>query len=201
VSNQWTAKANYGGGGRAEATGFSMNGKGYIGTGWTGTGSSPTMTNDFWEYDPITNQWTQKANFPGVGRASAVSFAANGKAYLGLGTDVQGTFLSDWWEYDPQTNQWTQKNDFPIAQIRSETFVIDGVGYVGGGWDIVTTHNKLWCYDAQSDSWTQMADIGTLPRQLGVGFAIESNGYIGTGAIWARHTTMISGDTRRRNYR
>lgn len=40
------------------ATGFSINSKGYIGTGYDGNSKK-----DFWEYDPATNSWTQKVHF------------------------------------------------------------------------------------------------------------------------------------------
>ena len=37
----------------------------YIGTG---NGNGYNLYNDFWEYDPSTNTWTQKANFGGSAR-------------------------------------------------------------------------------------------------------------------------------------
>jgi hypothetical protein len=42
---------------------------------------------DFWEYDPATNTWTQKADFGGTARYSAVGFSIADKGYLGTGTD------------------------------------------------------------------------------------------------------------------
>lgn len=50
-----TMPARYG------AVSFSINGKGYIGTGYNNV-----PKNDFWEFDPATNSLTQKANFGGV---------------------------------------------------------------------------------------------------------------------------------------
>jgi hypothetical protein len=41
---------------RYSAVSFSIGSKGYIGTGYDGA-----YKNDFWEYDPATNVWTQKA--------------------------------------------------------------------------------------------------------------------------------------------
>ena len=34
-----------------------------------------SVKKDFWEYDPATNAWTQKANFGGTGRANAAGFS------------------------------------------------------------------------------------------------------------------------------
>ena len=42
---------------------------------------------DFWEYDPIANTWTQKADFGGTARAVAVGFSIGSKGYIGTGFD------------------------------------------------------------------------------------------------------------------
>ena len=66
AGNVWNAKANLTGVGRLHAVGFSIGSKGYIGTG---LGASSVELADFWEYDPATDSWTQKANFGEIGRA------------------------------------------------------------------------------------------------------------------------------------
>src|SRR5436190_22202994 len=53
---------------RYGAVSFTIGTKGYVGTGHSGTGK------DFWEYDPATDTWTQKADFGGTGRSDAVAF-------------------------------------------------------------------------------------------------------------------------------
>ena len=60
AQNTWKKKADFGGLGRWAAVGFSIGSKGYIGTGVNGTS---TFLSDFWEYDPATNAWTQKADY------------------------------------------------------------------------------------------------------------------------------------------
>ena len=47
---------------------------------------------DFWEYDPATNAWTQKADFGGTARYGAVGFSIGSKGYIGTGSDLNGTF-------------------------------------------------------------------------------------------------------------
>jgi hypothetical protein len=46
--NAWTKKADFAGAGRYYATGFSINGKGYMGTGY----SNFAFTQDMWEFTP-----------------------------------------------------------------------------------------------------------------------------------------------------
>lgn len=50
-ANIWTQKANFSGTPRRGAFGFSISGKGYVGTG----NNASTFYNDLWEYDPGTN--------------------------------------------------------------------------------------------------------------------------------------------------
>lgn len=69
------------------------------------------MKKDFWEYDPATNAWTQKADFGGTPRFLATGFSISGKGYIGTGDGTTG-YTKDFWEYDPMTNIWTQKADF-----------------------------------------------------------------------------------------
>ena len=54
----WTQKAAFPGTSRHLAVAMAVDGKGYFGTGYDGT----DRLNDFWEYDPVANSWTQKAD-------------------------------------------------------------------------------------------------------------------------------------------
>src|SRR5438128_1515649 len=71
---------------------------------------------DFWRYDPLTNVWTQIADFGGEPRAAAVGFTIGSKGYMGTGQNFcncgPGALFNDFWEYDPSANAWTQKRDF-----------------------------------------------------------------------------------------
>jgi len=171
----WTQKANFGGGGRAGAVGFSIGTKGYIGTGWNGS----NFFSDFWEYDPSTNTWTQKADFGGAGRWDAVGFSIGNKGYVGTG----GGSCKDFWEYDPSTNTWTRKADFGGAgRSGAVGFSIGTKGYVGTGYGGNYEYFKdFWEYDPSTDTWTQKADFGGGERECAVGFSIGTKGYIGTG--------------------
>src|SRR6476659_4073799 len=69
---------------RIGAVGFSIGSKGYLGTGYSI--SSPYYTKDFWEYDPDSNAWTQKADVGGTDRYWAVGFSIVSKWYVGTGS-------------------------------------------------------------------------------------------------------------------
>ena len=161
------------------STGFSIGSKGYVGTGQDNSG----FRNDFWEYDPITNTWAQKANFEGSARWRTVGFSIGSKGYMGTGYD--GSFKKDFWEYDPVTDVWTQKANFGGTGRESAVgFSIGTKGYIGTGGSNYGTvfYNDFWEYDPSDNNWTQKATFGGLARVAAVGFAIGEKGYIGTGA-------------------
>jgi hypothetical protein len=56
---------------------------------------------DFWEFDPVTNVWTQLADFGGVARSDAVGFSIGTKGYIGTGRINLSTQLNDFWEFNP----------------------------------------------------------------------------------------------------
>lgn len=144
-NDTWTAVAPLPTAGRISAVGFAIGNKGYVGTGFiTGFGS----TNDFWEYNPQTNTWTQRQNVGGfTQRMEASGFAINGKGYLGTGDNYSsGTNYGDFWEYDPNTNMWTQIADFGGLPRRYLTsFTIGNKGYAGLGTN-GTNFQDVWEY-------------------------------------------------------
>ena len=140
TTDSWTQKDDFGGSARSGAVGFSIGGKGYIGTGYDGS-----YTKDFWEYDQATDIWTQKDDFGGSARSGAVGFSISGKGYIGTG--YAGTLL-DFWEYDPATNIWSQKDDFGGGKREQAVgFSISDKGYIGIGGIIGGSYKKdFWEY-------------------------------------------------------
>src|SRR6476620_9203850 len=88
---------------------FEINNKIYIVGGW----DFSVFTTEVWEFDPATNVWTQKNNFPGPGRRCGIAFAIGGKGYFGTGDNGTpfSNYLNDFYEYDPVLDTWTQKNN------------------------------------------------------------------------------------------
>ncbi len=72
---------------------ISIGDKGYIGTGENGT----TSFKDFWENDPATDTWTQKADFPGTVRGVLCVSQLALKDLCGLGWS-EGYIKNDFWE-------------------------------------------------------------------------------------------------------
>jgi len=147
-NNNWTQKSNIGGSlniKRAYMPGFAIGNLGYIGTGNDGSSDQK----DFWQYNPSTDTWTQKADFGGGVRNFAVGFSIGNKGYMGMGSDGSSD-KKDIWEYDPSTNTWTKKMDFPGnarsalggTSIGSKGYIGLGVALHGGG----SRYNDFWEY-------------------------------------------------------
>jgi N-acetylneuraminic acid mutarotase len=181
--NLWTAKANLPAQGRYGGFGFSINGMGYAGGGNPGSGTSQCLT-DFYEYNPATNSWLQKANFPGYPRYGMAGIAIGNNGYAGLGLNQIGAalFFNDWFEYSPVNNVWATKANLPAtARNYPFCFVIGNTGYLGGGENVVAL-NDFWSYDATNDAWQQLINFGGGNRWSAAGFSIGNFGYAGTGS-------------------
>jgi len=183
---QWTRKADLiGSSNRNMAVGFSIGNKGYIGTGSESTncGLPRRCENDykdFWEFDPVNNTWTQKADFGGDARIQAVGFSIGTKGYIGTGG--RGDYKTDFWEYDSANNIWTRKSDFPgLARWAAIGFSIGNKGYIGTGANGIRRFKDFWEYDSANNTWLQKADFPGTVRNGAVCFSIGSKGYIGLG--------------------
>lgn len=178
-TNEWTKKADFGGGERSFAVGFAIGKMGYIGTG-RGPNSYGSF-NDFWEYNPGNDSWTQKANLPGAIRNQAVGFSIGNKGYISLGAGAS----QDLWEWDQPSNTWNQKANFPGASRTDAVgFSIGNKGYIGTGAYVNGYTNQFWEWDQATNSWSKKADFPGIPRNDGTGFSIGKKGYIGTGAYY-----------------
>jgi N-acetylneuraminic acid mutarotase len=180
----WTQKMSVGINPRCSAAGMATSTKGYVACGHY-AGAGVDHLKDMWEYNPLTNTWTQRQDFPGVKRRWLTGFTINNKCYVGLGIYFSGasyTYYNDFYEFDPALNTWTAKAMFPGAARGSAfSFVLNGKGYVGGGSAASGILNDLWVYDPVANTWTQKNNIGCGARFACASFSIDNYAYVGTG--------------------
>ena len=185
LTDLWTQKADFPSGQRYYAAGFSIGSKGYIGTGINVNGGTGSITNDLWEYNPITNSWLKCANMPASPRTNAVAFSIGMKGYIGAG-GAGNVRLQDFWEYDPMVNSWTQLADFTGTarqNIGRAVFVIGNKAYLGTGSSNGIYYNDFWEYDPATNLWTRKADFPGSPRSGATGFSVCGSGYLGLGGV------------------
>lgn len=180
ASNNWIRKADCGidfDGGIA----MTINGKAYVGFGRSRNSPCCDFHKQIWEYDPNTNTWTRKSDFPGPGRWGPFGIGVNGKGYMGMGTVDNGAAIYDWWEYDPATDTWTQKTGIPSTGYHyfSTGFVINNKIYTG-----TTAYGmgRDWFeYDPATNNWARKADFPGTISFAASGFAIGTKGYVAGG--------------------
>lgn len=184
----WIKKANFGGEARHRCTAFSVGNKGYIGGGHINSGI-PVYHEDYWQYDPGSDTWTQIADFGGGKRYHSAAFSIGEFAYVGLGEDDDDNYHSDFYRYSPQYNIWQPIADMPgHARRGAVAFVIGDFGYVGTGQTHFGYEDDFYKYDPDANTWYTVADFLGEERSSAVAFAHNGKGYVGTGHIWGDHT-------------
>ena len=154
---------------RDNAVFFAINNKGYY-----GLGRDDNMSHyDFWEYNPNTNQWARKQDFPGSCPVDPATFSIDSRGYVALGTYLhyeegsvksEGSYLgNELWEYDPERDIWTRLSDYPgQPKTRAKGFSINRHGYIAGG--NISTHtpegtSEFYEYNPVSNQWAKRANI------------------------------------------
>ncbi len=177
-NDKWNKKADMPGVGVGYAGVFVINNKAYVVGGNTGKNSADG-TNQVYEYDPATDKWTKKANYPGSFiKNQPFAFALNGKGYISCG-QISGSRTDETYEYDPVADKWTKKKAFPGGEIAGGvSFVANGVAYCGMGGIAGGINNSdypltFYYYKPETDSWHYAAGMefplwGRMYAQVGV---------------------------------
>ncbi len=116
-----------------------------------------------YEYDPTTNQWSQKQAMP-VGLYDLTAHTVGNKIYV-FGGYGDGGFINSVMEFDPVNNQWAMKTPMPTYRYIFMSEAINGKVYVLGGQGTIDNgpweSGKPWeykshveIYDPATDTWT-----------------------------------------------
>lgn len=169
----WIQRTNYGSTGRHRGSGFAIGNKGYMGLGHVNGSNVNIVYKDWWEYDPSSDSWTQKADYPTPsGNYGAITFATSTRGYIGGGAMLNGEF----YEYNPQTNAWAAITNCPVSPSDQGAFAVNDKGYVING-------NQLWEYDPATDTWTARQNAPITFSSWCSGFSIGSSGYIKSNLV------------------
>lgn len=183
VSDTWAQVANLPGVARRDAIAFTINDKGYVGTGMDNADANlGSALNDFWQYDPLTNSWTQKSNYPGLPVYFATGFNIDTKGYICGGKRGPNWYISELWEYNPASDSWTGKTPFPGGvRYQLNSFVVGSSAYVGLGTDQDMYRYDMYEYKPALDEWTPKADLPASARGASHLFAIGNRGFVCMG--------------------
>jgi Galactose oxidase, central domain len=168
---------------------FTIGSKGYLGN-TTKCGGAPLCSHYFYEYDFISNTWSEKTPSPGPDRNSVNYFSIGNKGYIAGGVSNDGgSARKDTWEYNPANDSWTQKADLPASAplgLGGATgFSIGNKGYIVNGrvnWvpnDFY--YNILLEYDPVANAWQNKASFPGVAREHSSVFVIAGVAYAGGG--------------------
>ena len=188
ASNSWSQVADLPGSIRRNAVGFSIDNYGYVGTGMDSVSASAPMSsklNDFWQYNPFSNSWVQKSNFPGAGGFGvyfATAFTIDSKGYVCCGKIGPNNYSNQLWEYKPLTDQWTQLTNFPGGvRYQMSSFSIGHNAYIGWGVDQDMYRKDVWEFSAATNQWIQKQDFPASVRGGAMTFTLGQRGFICMG--------------------
>jgi len=114
-SNTWAQMSDLPAQGRVAGTQFSYQNKGYILSG-QGEDHDYLGEGEFWEFNPLTNDWKQLTSHPGQGRWAPGSFVIGNKVYFVTGE--LKTYMNDVMSYElspiVNTKDVTSNTDIPF---------------------------------------------------------------------------------------
>lgn len=187
----WIQKADFGGVARHRTPILSIGNCIYTGQGHYNGGGINTLFDDWWQYDPSSNSWAQKADYPEGPVYHACGFVIGDFGYVGCGRTQPGgpgnpyVHETSFYKYDPATNSWSPIADLPGPGRRGGVaFAIDQYGFVGTGeTGSGNVLNDFYRYNSTNNSWTQIASMPTAGRVSSVAFELNGFGYVGTGGV------------------
>jgi len=145
-------------------------------------------SSDFWEYNPISDSWTQKASQ--FNRRDQIGFSINSMGYVGLGKiSYCGMVYDDLFEYSPDSNLWIPRANFVGQRRYAIGFSIGNKGYAGAGTDETNWFKDFWEYNPTNNQWNQKSDLPyNNLHTMGIGFGILDRGYVyipdSSNAFW-----------------
>ena len=188
--DSWTKKAAFPGIARVKAMAAVLNGKAYVGLGFNryeGAYSGGTLQ-DFWMYDPVTDSWMKKANFPSTATDACVSFVLNNSIYVGAGFNGSA-YTSEFWKYNPDQDSWVRLNDFPgMNRMGAILCADDEHVYFGTGYRF-EDYNDWWEYFPATDSWAKRKEMPDNGRNDALSFSINNRFFVSTGRHWGGNLT------------
>lgn len=133
------------------------NGKLYTFGGELSTGT----TNRVFEYDPVTDSWSEKTPMPGGARSTMAAAELDGKIYVVGGWSSLRTVEV----YDPTTDSWSTAASMNVGrQSPGLVAAPDGYLYVSGGGNGWTGLTSAERYDPATDTWEMVPSLNDANR-------------------------------------
>ena len=208
-TDEWVKRSVLPFGCRVKPVAVVAGGKGYAGLGdieqVAEDGSRQYFfQQDWWCYDPETNEWERKADIPASTTGLMAAFGIGEKVYVMTAMDFWNSTPMQVWEYDTRSDVWNRKKDFPGDKLQhASSFVINGRPFVftgvtnrmeeGGdvGDNKVEYTSCMWEYEIDTDTWFRRLDFKGGGREQMVAAGLDGKGYAGFGIQPVTDTYLI----------
>ena len=181
LTDTWTQLDTFPGRPRVKAVAVTINGKAYVGMGSNSYIYAESVLRDFYEFDPTTSKWTQKASFPGLAANDLAYAVVNGCLYTAMGFTGTG-FTKDTYKYDPVTDAWTKLGNCQEFYSAPASFSIGNDFYVAGGYKGQNIRT-MFRFNTSTGKWTSAASMPE-GRMMSNGLEIGGKGYVLLGRYW-----------------
>jgi len=174
AGNTWIQRADFPANGRHRGTAVSIGNKGYMGLGHYNGAGPNIVLKDWWQFDPATNSWSQKADYignNGNGNYAVLAFGMTNYGYIGGGQLAVNT---SFYRYDPLNNTWQAMANSPTISMNTAGFVINNKGYYLSG-------STLYEYTETTNSWTSKGNAPFNVATWNSAFTINDKGYVKSG--------------------
>lgn len=189
---------------------FGINGKGYVSCGEIRkkSGVGTEYIKKTFEYDPVADSWTPKADFPGTERHNGAAFVIGDMGYCGLGThrDVNyaNVFFNDFYKYSPSADKWTKIADYPKdGKVHPCAAVSGNTAYVGGGSEWAQGYTDVWykyIANVSVSSMNNIRNIVTYPNPAKDIIRIQSINKFSRYRIYNRLGVLVDSGQLRSDY-
>ena len=171
TDNTWTAKESIPAIGTAGKKKAVKKGSALLGMTGKVYGCKGGGTLEFWEYDPTTGHWTQKADVTAGAKtlkegAGAVGVNVSGTDYIYL---LKGSGTQEFYRYNIGTGIWEARASAPLgtsgkAYKNGSALATDGTTI----WAVKGSYNEVFAYNIATDAWLQKTTlplIGSLGKK------------------------------------
>lgn len=191
-TDSWTKKKSFPGKSRAKGIAAVVNGKAYVGLGFYGKATlTANFVNDFWCYDPQTDEWSSMAGFPGEDTDGCFSFVMGDKIYVGSGYSYI-TMNKNLWSFTPATNTWKLMNQLSGDARFGSVGCSDGSrAYYGTGFKAVNM-DDWWEYNSVDDTWKQRRSMPDKGRVNGIALSVSNRFFVGGGRYFNGKYNLIN---------
>ena len=180
-TDSWTKKKSFPGKSRVKGIAAVVNGKAYVGLGFAGNAVVfSEFLGDFWSYNPLINEWTALAGFPGNDTDGCFCFVLDNQIYVGSGYSHL-SMNKNLWSYNTMTNTWKQLNDLTGDARFGSIGCSDGIrAYYGTGFKAVNM-NDWWEYNLLEDKWKKRRSMPDKGRVNGIALSVSNRFFATTG--------------------